>query len=66
MKFGIVTQTRPLQRTDRQNFEFLKIQDGGGRHLENHKMAISPQRFGPIFTKFGMLMQNGSLNRCDH
>jgi len=37
MKFGIVTQTRPLQRTDRQNFEFLKIQDGGGRHLENHK-----------------------------
>jgi len=27
----------PLQRIDRLNFEFLKIQDGGIRHLENHK-----------------------------
>jgi len=27
------------------NFEFLKIQDGVGRHLENYKIAISPQRF---------------------
>ena len=26
-----------LQRIDRKNFEFLKIQDGGSRHLENHK-----------------------------
>jgi len=23
----------------------LKIQDGGGRDLENHKIAMSPQRF---------------------
>jgi len=27
----------PLKRIVRKNFEFLKIQDGGGRHLENYK-----------------------------
>jgi len=37
MKFGKVTHIGPLQRTGRYNFEFLKIQDGGCRHLENHK-----------------------------
>ena len=37
MKFGIMTHIGPLQRKGRQNFEFLKIQDGGSRHLENHK-----------------------------
>jgi len=31
MKFGTVTHIV------RKNFEFLKIQDGGGRHLENHR-----------------------------
>jgi len=30
--YGSLTVDRPLK-----NFEFLKIQDGGGRHLENHK-----------------------------
>jgi len=24
---------------------FLQIQDGGSRHVENHKIAIYPQRF---------------------
>ena len=33
------TAKRPLK------FRILKIQDGGGRHLENQKIAISPQRF---------------------
>jgi len=33
----MVTHTAPLQWTDRYNFEFLKIQHGGGRNLENHK-----------------------------
>jgi len=31
----MVTHVGPLQRTDRNNFEFLKIQDGGAPHLEN-------------------------------
>ena len=37
MKFGMMTHIGPLQRKDHENFEFLKIQDGGSRHLENHK-----------------------------
>jgi len=37
MKFGTMTHIGPLQRIDRKNFEFLKIQDNGSRHLENHK-----------------------------
>jgi len=34
MKFGTVTQIGHLQGTYRQNFEFFKNQDCGGRHLE--------------------------------
>jgi len=37
MKFGKVTHIGPLQGIVCKNFEFLKIQDGGGRHLENQK-----------------------------
>ena len=37
MKFGVLTHIGPLHRIDRYNFEFLKIQDGGSLHLENHK-----------------------------
>ena len=33
MRFGTVTHIGLLQRIYRKNFEFLKIQDGGGRHL---------------------------------
>jgi len=35
----------PLDRPDRQKFEILQIQDGGGCHLENRKIAISQPRF---------------------
>ena len=35
----------PLDRPDRQKLEILQIQDGGGRHLENRKIAISQPRF---------------------
>jgi len=37
----------------------LKIQDGGGRHLENHKYCDISASVWPIFMKFGTLMQNG-------
>jgi len=37
MKFGKMTLIGPLQGKGRQNFDFLKIQDGGSRHVENHK-----------------------------
>ena len=39
----------------------LKIQDGGSRHLENHKNRDISVAVWPIFTKFGTLMQNGFL-----
>ena len=34
-----------LDRPDRQKFKILEIQDGGGRHLENRKIAIAQPRF---------------------
>ena len=34
-----------VDRPDRQIFEILQIQDGGGRHLENLKIVISQPRF---------------------
>jgi len=40
---------------------FLKIQHGEGRHVENHKNRDISATVRPIFTKFGTLMQNGSL-----
>jgi len=33
----MVMQFRPLERSDHSNFKNLKIQDGGGRHLEESK-----------------------------
>jgi len=40
--FDEIWHIGPLQRIDRENFEFLKIQDGGSRHLENHKNRDIP------------------------
>jgi len=37
MKFGTVAHIGPLQGIVRKNSEFLKIQDGGDRLVENHK-----------------------------
>jgi len=47
------------------NFEFLKIQNGGGHHLENHKNRDISATVWPIFSKFGMMMENRSLNLSD-
>jgi len=40
MTFGMMTH-RPIGRYSGStvNFEFLKIQDGGNRHFENHKKS---------------------------
>jgi len=32
-----MTHIGPLQRINRENFEILKMKDGGSRNLENHK-----------------------------
>jgi len=60
-----VTHTGSLQWTDRKKFEFLIIQVGGGRHLENHKNRDISAMVWPIVTEFDMKMQNGSLTRSD-
>jgi len=41
----------------------LNIQDGGGRQFENHKSCDICATVLPIFTKFGMMVQNCSLKR---
>ena len=39
MKFGMLTHIGPWQRINRYNVEFLKIQDGSGRHLEKSQKS---------------------------
>jgi len=63
MKFATVMQIGPLQRMDGWNFEFFKNKDVGGRHLKNHKNRDISATVWLIFTNFGTLEQNGSLNR---
>jgi len=52
----------PLDHSIKENFAILKIQDGGGRHLEKFKnfniFAVDWQ----IFTKFGMQMRLDPLD----
>jgi len=43
------------------NSIFLKIRDGGGRHLENHNNRDISTTDWPISTKFGTVVQNGLL-----
>jgi len=42
-----------------------QIQDGGGRHLKNHKNRDISATVWPMFTKRGTMMQYGVLNRHD-
>jgi len=44
-QFGKMMHFEPLNRPDGEKFEILQIQDGGGRYLENRKIAISQPRF---------------------
>jgi len=43
----------------------LKIQDGGGRHLEKSKNRHISAAVRPILTKFGMTMHFEHLLRSD-
>jgi len=40
MKFGVLAHVGPYQRINRLNFEFLKIQDGGDRHLKKSQKSL--------------------------
>ena len=67
IKFGTVTHFGPLQPVKisnlqcRNNITFLQIEDGGGRHLENHKIAMSPQRFDGSLRKLVQRCKMGVL-----
>jgi len=44
--------------------EFLKIQDGGGRRLENYKkIVISPQQFDRSCEHHAAVQQNSLCNQ---
>jgi len=47
----------------RLKFEISKIQDGGGRHLENSKIGHVSGTVRPIFAKFGTMTHIGPPNR---
>jgi len=66
MKSGTMMHICPFQQTKHCNFEFLKVQDVGSHHLENHKHRDIYSMVCPIFIKFDMTMQNGSLNRFSY
>jgi len=65
MKFGTVTHIASYSGPTVNILNFSKIQDGGGRHLENNKKRDIFSMDFPIFTKFGTVGQNRSLRRCD-
>jgi len=56
----------PLQPSDRLKFQILKIQDGGGRHLEKSKNRHVSVAVLAISTKFGKATQFGHLEPSDH
>ena len=47
-KYGTIMQFDPFNRSDRYKFEILKIQDGGGRHLEKSKNSRISAAVWPI------------------
>jgi len=62
-KFGLETHIGLPYRTGRQNFELLKIQDGGRRNLEKLKNGHIAATVHAINIKFGTLMHIGPANR---
>jgi len=50
-----VMRLGPLDPVSQENFMNLKIQDGGGRHLEKSNNSNISAIDGPISTKFGMV-----------
>jgi len=53
MKFGRETHIGSLQQIVCENFDFLKIKNGGGRHLKNDKNRDKSATVSPMFTKIG-------------
>jgi len=64
MKFGTVTQIASYRGHIVKISNFSQTKMAAATILKITKIAISPQQL-PIFTKFGTIMQNGSLKCPD-
>jgi len=65
MKFGMVTQTGPLQGQAVKISNFSKTKMAAAAILKNHKNRNITTTDWQIFAKFGKTTQNGSLNRTN-
>jgi len=64
-KFGTISQFDLLDRSDHQKYEIPKIQDGGGRHLENSKDRHISAAVQAISTQFTPMTQFDLLHRSN-
>jgi len=62
-KFGTLMHIGPANRSGSQNFQLLKIQDGGRRHLKKMKNGHDSATVRPIGTIFGLVMHIGLPNQ---
>jgi len=60
MKFGTLQQLLNSMRVTWPNIEIYKIQDGGGRHLEKHFLAVTHQ----AIVRFQQNLVGGSGTAC--
>ena len=63
MKFGTLAQIGPAQGQIVKISNFSKTKMAAATILKNHKNGDITTTDWQIFAKFGMIMQNGSLNR---
>jgi len=63
MKFGTLTQIGPYRGHIVKMFNFSKTKMAAAAILKNHKNCDITASDWPIFAKFGMIMQNRSINR---
>jgi len=64
IKFGTLHQILNPLTVTWPKIEIFKIQDGGGRHLENHFFGHNSSTECPISAKFCMRKQNGMSTRA--
>ena len=64
MKYGTLQQILNQVIIAWPKFEIFKIQDGGGRHLENRFFGHNSSIDSPILAKFCMRKQNGMSTRA--
>jgi len=62
-KFGTLMHIGPANRFRSQDFQLLKIQDGGCHHIKKLKNGHDSATVRPIGTKFGLIMHIGPPNR---